>query len=80
MVEGWKSEESREFCAGKGTKWLFTTPKAPHCKGYAEALVKTCKKALKEAIGRQVLSPFELYAYLLEVANLVNSRPIGRVP
>ena len=30
MVEGWKSEESREFCAEKGTKWLFTTPKPPH--------------------------------------------------
>ena len=37
------------------------------------------KKALKKAIGSQVLSPFELYTYLLEVANLVNSRPIGRV-
>ena len=27
-----------------------------------------------------MLSPFELYTYLLEAANLVNSRPIGRVP
>ena len=27
-----------------------------------------------------MLSPFELYTYLLEVANLVNSRSIGRVP
>ena len=27
-----------------------------------------------------MLSPFELYTYLFEVANLVNSRPIGRVP
>ena len=80
MVKGWKLEELREFCAEKGMKWRFTTPKAPHCNGCAEALMKTCKKALKKAIGNQVLSPFELYTYLLEVANLVNSRPIGSVP
>ena len=80
MVKGWKLAELREFCAEKGMKWRFTTPKAPHHNGCAEALVKTCKKALQKVIGNQVLSPFELYTYLLEVANLVNSRPIGRVP
>ena len=41
---------------------------------------EACKKALQKVIGNQVLSPFELYTYLLEVANMVNSRPIGRVP
>ena len=80
MVKGWKLEELREFCAGKDMEWRFTTPKAPHHNGCAEALVKTCKKALKKAIGNQVLSPFEVYTYLLEAANLVNSRPIGRAP
>ena len=80
MVQGWKLEELREFCAEKDMEWRFTTPKAPHHNGCVEALVKTCKKALKKAIGNKVLSPFELYLNLLEAANLVNSRPIGRVP
>ena len=44
------------------------------------ALVKSCKKALKGAIGEQVLTPIELYTYLLETGNLVNQRPIGRIP
>lgn len=43
-------------------------------------MVKTVKKALKKAIGDTVLAPFELYTCLLEVANLVNQRPIGRIP
>ena len=38
------------------------------------------KKALKKAIGEQVLTPFELYICFLEVANLMNQRPIGRIP
>ena len=43
-------------------------------------MVKSVKKALKKAIGDTVLSPFELHTCLLEAANLVNQRPIGRVP
>ena len=80
MITGWNKDELREFCAEKGIKWKFTTPAAPHHNGCAEALVKSCKKALKIAIGKQVLTPFELYTCLLEVANLVNQRPIGRIP
>ena len=64
----------------KGIHWIFTTPAAPYQNGCAEALVKTCKRALKKAIGEQVLTPFELYTCLLEVGNLVKQRSIGRVP
>ena len=45
-----------------------------------EALVKSCKRALKKAIGDQELAPFELYTYFVKVANLINERPIGQVP
>lgn len=44
------------------------------------AMVKSVKKAFKKAIGEAVLTPFELYTCLLKVANLVNQRPIGRIP
>ena len=59
-------------------EWRFITPGAPHQNGCAEALVKSVKIALKKAIGETTLTPFELYT--LEVANLVNERPIGRIP
>ena len=80
MIQGLDASALKEFCAEKGMKWMFTTPAAPHQNGCAEALVKTCKSALKKAIGDQTLTPFELYTCLLEVGNLVNQRPIGRVP
>ena len=47
---------------------------------YSESMVKTTKSALRKIIGAAVLTPFELYTCLLEVANLVNERPIGRIP
>ena len=30
IVKGWKLDQLREFCAEKGTKWRFTTPKGPN--------------------------------------------------
>ena len=80
MINGWDKKELYDYCADKGIQWKFTTPGAPHQNGCAEALVKSCKRALKTAIGDHTLSPFELHTCILEVANLVNQRPIGRVP
>lgn len=80
MVKGWEKDELKEFCAERQVTWKFMTPLAPHQNGCAESLVKSCKHALKKAIGEQRLTPFELHTYLQEVANLVNERPIGRLP
>ena len=80
MIEGWDITKLTEYYADRGMKWQFTTPLAPHQNGCSEALVKSTKSALKKAIGEAVLTPFELYTCLLEVANLLNERPIGRIP
>ena len=80
MIQGWDNSQLKEFCADRGMKWQFTTPLAPHQNGCSESMVKSVKSALKKAVGDTILTPFELYTCLLEVANLVNQRPIGRVP
>ncbi|XP_068709580.1 uncharacterized protein [Montipora foliosa] len=80
IIGGWDVEQLKEFNAEKGMKWQFATPEAPHQNGCAESLVKSTKIALKRATGEQVLTPFEFYTCLLEVANLINQRPIGRIP
>ena len=72
MIEGWDKEKLLEYSAEKGMSWQFSTPVAPHQNGYAEALVKTCKMALKKAIGDQVKSPMELQTCRLEIANFVD--------
>ncbi|XP_071950799.1 uncharacterized protein [Antedon mediterranea] len=80
MVAGWDTIKLKEYCAEEQVTWRFTTPLAPHHNGCAEALVKSCKHALKKSMGEQRLTPFELFTYLQEVANLINERPIGRKP
>ena len=80
MIEGWDVKQLQEYCSEKGVEWKFVTPSSSHQNGCAEALVKSCKIALKKAVGDQILTPFELYTVLQEVSNLVNQRPIGRPP
>ena len=69
MSEGQDIEKLREYCADKGMEWRFTTPEAPHQNGCAEVLVKGCKIGLKKAMGNHILTPFELYTCVLEIAN-----------
>ena len=54
MIQGWEIPNLREFCAERGMEWRFTTHGAPHQNSCADALVKSCKYALKKAIGNQV--------------------------
>ena len=52
---------------------------APHQDGCAEAIVKSCKPAIKKAIGDNKLTSFEIDSCFLEITNVINQRPIGRV-
>ena len=80
LIEDLAKTKLKEFCADRGMKWQFTTPLAPHHNGCSKAMVKAMKSTLKKVIQDATLTPFELYTCLLEVANLVNERPIGRIP
>lgn len=79
MIKDWNKQKIAEFYANKGTRWQFTTPLTPHQNGCAETLVKTCKRALKHAVGYQMLTSFELYTLFMECSNIVNQRPLGRI-
>ena len=48
--------------------------------GVTEAMVKSVKRSLNNAIGSQVLEFSVMMTVLFEVAQLVNSRPIRRHP
>ena len=48
MVSDINEDEVKEFCGEKGMQWKLITPGAPHQNGCAEALAKTCKRALKK--------------------------------
>lgn len=77
MIRDFDQQKLIEFGAEKGITWHFSPPDAPWYNGCVEALVKSVKKAIKVAVGEQVLSFPELQCVLFEACNIVNERPIG---
>ena len=80
VIKGTDKNKLKEFGAENGFDWDLSSPDAPWQNGCSEALVKSLKKAIKNAIGSQILMFSELMTVFYEVANLVNERPIGRQP
>ena len=74
----WKSLES--YGHKFGMTWSFCPADAPWQNGSTEALVKSVKRALKVVIGDQICSYAEFQTVVYEAAQLVNQRPIGKVP
>lgn len=75
LVEGRKQIE--DFAVLHKIRWIFTTPLSPHQGGIYESLIKQTKRALRVAVGTQVLSWNEMATVFAEVKSLVNSRPLG---
>ena len=70
----------KEELVRHGTEWLFTPAEAPRMIGITESMVKSVKIALNTVIGNQVMKFSVMQTILSEVAQMVNSRPIGRHP
>ena len=81
--KGWEMDKLIRFGATKGLEWQTIMPSSQHQNGAAEViikLVKGVKKSILHALGESVLSLNELNTLMVEIANLVNERPIGLKP
>ena len=81
MINRWKRNnpehiELKEFLASYNIKWTFGTPLAPHHNGVVESIVKSVKGALNKVIKDIVVSEEEYRTILLEIQDLINSRPL----
>ena len=65
--------------AEQGIKWSFNYPAARHFGGVWERLVRSCKKALYNVLGKQSLSEDKLRTVLCIVEQLINNRPLTDV-
>lgn len=66
----------RAHLEGRSIEWKFITEKAPWQGGVYERLVKSTKRCLRKAIGRNSLTYEELSTLLAEVEATLNSRPL----
>ena len=69
IVDGW--------CTKRNIKWNFVPPQAHHMNGVAESLIRSTKHLLKQVIEGKRMTFVELQTVLYEVAQILNSRPLG---
>uniref|UniRef100_A0A1B0CTR4 Putative pao retrotransposon peptidase n=1 Tax=Lutzomyia longipalpis TaxID=7200 RepID=A0A1B0CTR4_LUTLO len=71
-----EDQQMKEFAESRGVEWKFNPPASPHMGGPWERLVRTVKTALKKTLSSTVPTPELLGTVLIEVENIVNSRPL----
>lgn len=64
----------------ENTKWLFNPPASPHMGGSWERLVRSVKTTLQKITPTRNPSDELLRSMLMEVENVINSRPLTYVP
>ena len=74
-----KQDDIVTSLAEQGIKWSFNPPAAPHFGGVWERLVRSCKKALYNILGKQAMTEDKLRTVLCIAEQLVNNRPLTDV-
>lgn len=65
---------------GEVPEWKFNPPLAPHMGGVWERMIKTVKNTLNGMQMPEKITQTELRVFLSKVVDVVNSRPLTRVP
>ncbi len=76
MIE---SSEFANYFSRLHIEWRFNLEKAPWWGGVFECMVKSAKRCLRKAIGRNSLSHDELLTLVVKVESVLNSRPLTYV-
>ncbi|XP_062538842.1 uncharacterized protein LOC134207140 [Armigeres subalbatus] len=69
----------KEFTSNK-TEWFFNPPVTPHMGGAWERLIRSVKQNLERLQSSKLLTEEVLENTLVEVENIVNSRPLTNIP
>ena len=77
LVTNWDWQPIHDWAATNKIKWTLAPAEGQHQNGLSESLVKITKRSLKHNISGNVLTFGQLQTVLFEVANIINSRPIG---
>ena len=79
LIEILKNSEAVKYFSQLHIEWKFNLERAPWWGGIFERMVKSAKRCLKKAIGRNSLTHDELLTLVVEVEAVLNSRPLSYV-
>ena len=78
-IQKMKNERIEDFCHTRGFQWKFNPAHASHFGGVWERLIRSVRRTLNGVLKEQRLTEDVLSTALIEVENILNSRPITGV-
>ena len=80
MWEAMSVDTISQDLSGHGTEWFFSPADSPHRQGVVESLIGSVKRSVKVLYGHGLRLSWPQYVTLgYQVADLINSRPLGIV-
>ena len=76
-LEDWNWKPIYTWAANHKIKWTIAPAEGQHQNGLSESLIKSVKRTIKHKIGQLTLTFSQLQMIFFEIANIINSRPIG---
>ena len=77
LTKDWDWSSISDWAGSNKIKWTLVPAEAQHQNGLSESLIKSIKRSIAHTIGKTVLSFSEFQLAMFEIANIINSRPIG---
>ena len=78
LVANWDLKPIQQWIVSRQIKWTLAPAEGPNQNGLSEALIRSVQRSIKLNITKKdILSFYELQTVFYEVANIINSRPIG---
>ena len=75
----WDWTNVKSWATSNKIIWDIVPADSQHMNGLSESMIRSIKRSIKHVIGENVLSFSEFQLMMYEIANIVNSRPIGIV-
>ena len=79
LVKDWNWEPIQDWATTNKIKWTLAPAEGQHQNGLSESLIKSVKRTMKHKITCQTCTFSQLQMVFFEIANIINSRPIGIV-
>ena len=80
LTKDWNWSPVSDWARAHNIDWKFVPAEGQHQNGLSESLIKSVKRSIDHVIGQNILTFSELQLMLFEIANVINSRPIGTIP
>ena len=77
LVRDWDWNCVSSWAANQKITWNVVPAEGQHQNGLSESLIKSVKRSIKLRVGPHTFSFGELQMIMFEIANIINSRPIG---